>query len=113
MRLLRYDSDGNFSLTEDLIKDIPPYAILSHTWRAPTEEVTFKDFIKDCIDATGKSKIGYAKYGSVEIRPTATAYNTSGWTHAALYSPTTEDNALQKARCMPPETAGSSPSLIS
>lgn len=61
MRLLRYDSDGNFSLTEDLINDIPPYAILSHTWRAATEEVTFKDFIKDFVDDTGKSKIGYEK----------------------------------------------------
>jgi hypothetical protein len=57
MRLLRYDSDGNFSLTEDLIKDIPPYAILSHTWGAATGEVTFKDFIDD----TGKSKAGYEK----------------------------------------------------
>jgi hypothetical protein len=61
MRLLRYDSDGNFSLTEDLIKNIPSYAILSHTWRAATEEVTFKDFTEDFIDDTGKSKASYGK----------------------------------------------------
>lgn len=31
MRLLEYDNDGKFSLTE-FYDDIPRYAILSHTW---------------------------------------------------------------------------------
>jgi hypothetical protein len=57
MRLLEWKSDGDFSLTKDLIHDIPPYAILSHTWGADTEEVTFKDL----TDGTGKSKAGYNK----------------------------------------------------
>jgi hypothetical protein len=57
MRLLEWKSDGDFSLTKDLIHDIPPYAILSHTWGADTEEVTFKDLTDD----TGKSKAGYNK----------------------------------------------------
>jgi hypothetical protein len=57
MRLLERKSDGQFSLTKDLIENIPPYAILSHTWGADTEEVTFRDL----MDGTGKSKTGYNK----------------------------------------------------
>jgi hypothetical protein len=57
MRLLEWKSDGDFSLTKDLIHDIPPYAILSHTWGADTEKVTFEDL----TDGTGKSKAGYNK----------------------------------------------------
>jgi hypothetical protein len=37
--------------------NIPPYAILSHTWGLDDEEVTFKDFMED----TGKRKKGYQK----------------------------------------------------
>jgi Heterokaryon incompatibility protein (HET) len=56
MRLLRFDSAGQFSLAEDVGHDrLPEYAILSHTWG--TEEVTFGDM----IDGTGKSKAGYDK----------------------------------------------------
>jgi hypothetical protein len=54
MRLLTQKENGEFSLTEDLINNIHPYAILSHTWRLDTEEVTFKDL----MDYTGKSKAG-------------------------------------------------------
>jgi hypothetical protein len=57
MRLLERKSDGEFSLTKDLTGNLPPYAILSHTWGADTEEVTFRDL----IDGTGKSKAGYNK----------------------------------------------------
>ncbi|KAF2174469.1 hypothetical protein K469DRAFT_708943 [Zopfia rhizophila CBS 207.26] len=59
MRLLRRSNTGEFSLTEDLAGDetIPPYAILSHTWGADTEEVTFDDL----TNGTGKDKLGYKK----------------------------------------------------
>jgi hypothetical protein len=58
MRLLQCNSDGEFSLTEDLVgSKIPEYAILSHTWGADTEEVTYRDL----IDGTGKKKGGYKK----------------------------------------------------
>ncbi|KAF2195026.1 HET-domain-containing protein [Zopfia rhizophila CBS 207.26] len=59
MRLLRRCDTGEFSLTEDFIGDevIPPYAILSHTWGADTEEVTFDDL----KNGTGKDKPGYEK----------------------------------------------------
>ncbi|RYO93045.1 hypothetical protein DL762_001308 [Monosporascus cannonballus] len=56
MRLLKC-SDGQFKLTNDLVHDIPSYAILSHTWGPDTEEVTFRDLVDD----TGKDKIGYEK----------------------------------------------------
>jgi heterokaryon incompatibility protein (HET) len=58
MRLLKRKNTGEFSLTNLLVSgDIPRYAILSHTWGADTEEVSFKDM----IDGTGKRKTGYDK----------------------------------------------------
>ncbi|KAF1957123.1 HET-domain-containing protein [Byssothecium circinans] len=59
MRLLRRSNTCEFSLTEDLVGDkaIPPYAILSHTWGADAEEVTFEDI----TNGTGKDKPGYKK----------------------------------------------------
>ncbi|KAH8586363.1 hypothetical protein B0O99DRAFT_493091, partial [Bisporella sp. PMI_857] len=58
MRLLQRNSTGQFSLTEDLNGDgIPQYAILSHTWGADIEEVTFEDI----INGTGEDKPGYEK----------------------------------------------------
>jgi hypothetical protein len=54
MRLLKYNNDGEFSLTE-FFDNIPPYAILSHTWGK--EEVTFVDM----IDGNGTSKTGFDK----------------------------------------------------
>lgn len=59
MRLLRRCDTGEYSLTEylDGSEAVPPYAILSHTWGADAEEVTFED-ITSC---TGKDKSGYEK----------------------------------------------------
>jgi hypothetical protein len=57
MRLLELKSNGDVSLTKDLISNIPPYAILSHTWGDDGDEVTFKDL----IDGSGKTKCGYDK----------------------------------------------------
>src|SRR5579859_6526837 len=58
MRLLQYNNDGELSLTKDFVGgEIPEYAILSHTWGADTEEVTYRDL----IDGTGKNKVGYKK----------------------------------------------------
>ena len=58
MRLLKWDNDGKVTLTKDLAGDnIPPYAILSHTWGPDTKEVTFRDL----VDGTGKDKEGYEK----------------------------------------------------
>ncbi|KUJ10917.1 HET-domain-containing protein [Mollisia scopiformis] len=57
MRLLERNNDGEFSLTKDFGDHVFRYAILSHTWGADTEEVTFRDL----MDGTGKSKAGYGK----------------------------------------------------
>jgi Heterokaryon incompatibility protein (HET) len=46
MRLLELQKDGLISLTEDFHDNIPPYAILSHTWGADDEELTFKEVVE-------------------------------------------------------------------
>lgn len=57
MRLLEL-YNGGLRITEDLDDhEIPPYAILSHTWGHRRNEVTFKDI----NDGTGHTKTGYAK----------------------------------------------------
>ncbi|KAF2174746.1 HET-domain-containing protein [Zopfia rhizophila CBS 207.26] len=58
MRLLECNTVGKFSLTKEFLGDdkVPPYAILSHTWKHG-QEVTFDDLMND----TGKSKAGYDK----------------------------------------------------
>jgi hypothetical protein len=58
MRLLQLNKAGEVSLLNDNIgDDVPPYAILSHTWGADGEEVTYKDL----MNGTGKGKAGYNK----------------------------------------------------
>lgn len=56
MRLLRCEEDGLFSLTE-YYRNIPRYAILSHTWGEDHEEVTFEDITK----RRGSAKPGFQK----------------------------------------------------
>jgi hypothetical protein len=57
MRLLKYGNRGELCLTKNLVEDIPSYAILSHTWGADDDEVTFDDL----KNGSGKSKAGYTK----------------------------------------------------
>jgi hypothetical protein len=59
MRLLRYEDEDDGRLTITSFDDgaIPPYAILSHTWGADAEEVTFADLAR----GGGKHKPGYEK----------------------------------------------------
>jgi hypothetical protein len=58
MRLLKRSNNGELSLTKDLYdEDIPRYAILSHRWGRPGDEVTFDDMVK----GIGKDKNGYIK----------------------------------------------------
>jgi hypothetical protein len=54
MRLLHYNNNSEFSLTQ-FFDNIPPYAILSHTWGL--EEITFKDM----MEGNGTSKTGFDK----------------------------------------------------
>ena len=57
MRLLVDQGHGTLILVEYHDADIPEYVILSHTWGADGEEVTYNDLIK----GTGKNKSGYKK----------------------------------------------------
>ncbi|KAF2028685.1 HET-domain-containing protein, partial [Setomelanomma holmii] len=59
MRLLQRHDDGRISLTEDIFDErtIPAYAILSHTWGATDDEVTFADL----TNGRGAAKAGYNK----------------------------------------------------
>jgi hypothetical protein len=59
MRLLTRSETGEFTFTKELTGDnqIPPYAILSHTWGPDNEEVTFEDI----TNSTGEGKLGYEK----------------------------------------------------
>ena len=56
MRLLKRSKAGKISLTNfDNNDNVPPYAILSHTW--DRDEVLFKEM----MDGTGERKLGYHK----------------------------------------------------
>jgi hypothetical protein len=57
MRLLKYEGDGQLTMMSFAGNAVPPYAILSHTWGADTEEVTFADL----REGGGKDKPGYKK----------------------------------------------------
>jgi ankyrin repeat protein len=57
MRLLYVNVDGSLTLTTFVGNQIPSYAILSHTWEANNQEVTFQDVEK----GLGSSKPGYRK----------------------------------------------------
>ncbi|KAF2963014.1 hypothetical protein GQX73_g10562 [Xylaria multiplex] len=57
MYLLDCDITDKFRLVPFFNETIPPYAILSHTWEADDEEVTFRDILND----TGQTKSGYKK----------------------------------------------------
>jgi hypothetical protein len=57
MRLLQVGSNGELMLTKDAATPPGPYAILSHTWTADDDEVTFDDL----ENKTGAEKIGYTK----------------------------------------------------
>ncbi|KAH7016555.1 uncharacterized protein B0I36DRAFT_436187 [Microdochium trichocladiopsis] len=58
MRLLQRDNANNYTLTDDLrADDIPPYAILSHTWGA--DEVIYADVKTSSND--WQQKAGYEK----------------------------------------------------
>jgi hypothetical protein len=58
MRLLDCQNDDRFCLTDDLSdNELPPYAILSHTWGQDYEEVTFENM----VNGTGQDKAGRGK----------------------------------------------------
>ncbi|ETS86735.1 hypothetical protein PFICI_00563 [Pestalotiopsis fici W106-1] len=62
MRLLQLGAAGELTLTKDLARDIPPYAILSHTWGSEDDEVTLQDLLMETRkDASWRQTSGYQK----------------------------------------------------
>ena len=57
MRFLKFNDHGEPSLIKRHSDDIPAYAILSHTWGADSEEVTYEDL----NNGTGRNKSSYDK----------------------------------------------------
>jgi hypothetical protein len=57
MRLLQHSESGELSIHSFDDGNIPSYAILSHTWGADEDEVTFADL----QTGDGKTKSGYKK----------------------------------------------------
>jgi hypothetical protein len=57
MRLLKQDEDGELTITSFHENELPPYAILSHTWGGDTDEVIFADL----LESNNKAKHGYRK----------------------------------------------------
>jgi hypothetical protein len=63
MRLVKVNNTSEFSLTKDLLvsDDIPRNAILSHTWGADTEEVSFKDMMVPARESLAMIRSGSAE----------------------------------------------------
>jgi hypothetical protein len=57
MRLLTVSDNDELSFVERVGNDIPPYAILSHTWGADSDEISYKDL----VDGRYKEKKGFLK----------------------------------------------------
>lgn len=64
MHLVRLQDDGKYKLVTFASKNVPPYAILSHTWGPDHEEVTYQDL----KSGTAGSKRGFAKLQFCETR---------------------------------------------
>ena len=83
MRLLERDRTSGIRLTKDLSQSelsAYKYAILSHTWGADDEEVTFDDVVSN----TGHDKQGMRRFGSASSGQGRMDSTFSGWTHAVL-----------------------------
>ncbi|KAH4199192.1 hypothetical protein HBI73_072580 [Parastagonospora nodorum] len=66
MRLLQLQDDGSFGLVNRVGSNIPPYAILSHTWGPEEDEVSFRDM-------THKISPGKASYRKLKFCATEAA----------------------------------------
>jgi len=57
MRLFKIETNGKFSITNDITYPTTPYAILSHIWGPDIVGCTYRDL----MDGTGEKKVGYEK----------------------------------------------------
>ncbi|KAI1171885.1 heterokaryon incompatibility protein-domain-containing protein [Nemania sp. FL0916] len=71
MRLINVETD---ELEEFFGDDIPEYAILSHTWESPGEEVSFDDFVE--------GKTATREYGAQKLKGFCNQARDDGYTYA-------------------------------
>jgi hypothetical protein len=57
MRLLQLGTNNALSFKEYLVTDLPPFAILSHTWGSDDDEITYLDVVQ----RRGEKKAGFQK----------------------------------------------------
>ena len=76
MRLLQIHGSDKLSLVELLPDNLPPYAILSHTWGPPNEEVTYQDFLDGKVKRRSVTVNSY----DADSKPLRMASNTFGST---------------------------------
>jgi hypothetical protein len=95
MRLLEIKTLCEFSLTKDLIDNIPPYAILSHTWGDDEEEVAFNDL---AIGA-GRVRLDIKRSNYAQSKPLVMAYSISGGILVVLINRTTSSSQRLSTLC--------------
>jgi hypothetical protein len=101
MRLLYITGDGGLRLTEDLIGEmIPPYAILSHTWKEG-QEVTFGnlnnlDNVED-IDVQSKEGPQKLRFGARQARRDGLEYF---WVDTCCIDKTNNTELSEAINCM-------------
>jgi hypothetical protein len=74
MRLLKFDSRGDLTLTKNFDENIPCYSGLPQTWGADDDELTFNDL----QNGSGKIKAGYHKIVFCGNKLEGMAFNISG-----------------------------------
>ncbi|KAI2488086.1 HET domain-containing protein [Pyrenophora tritici-repentis] len=80
MRLIKLRDNGELVLT-NFYKDIPSYAILSHTWGDANDEVTLQEF----MDGSGKTKSGYRKIQSCAAQAASEGLQYTWYQDAIIY----------------------------
>lgn len=77
----------------EFFDEVPPYAILSHTWR--DDEVTLKDMVK----GRAKSKKGFQKILYCAEQALKDGYDYIGWIPAVFSRPAVPSYRKPSTRC--------------
>jgi hypothetical protein len=96
MRLVKIEDNGELILPLDLIRGVPKYAILSHTWAADGDEVTLWRHVRGFCEDEDWIK---ERSSSAERRLVTTACDTSRSTLAALIRRTIPNYLEQSTPC--------------
>jgi hypothetical protein len=74
MGLLKFSTCAKFS-QQEFVDDIPPYAILSHTWGADGESA-MRLLLKIWKTGLARASLVMLRFGSVENKPKEMVWNT-------------------------------------